>query len=114
MRQSVRSFSMIALAATLGLSACAPDAPPGVNRDDLDAAVSKAIGDPSTCLLIAKDGSGLEAGRDIVGGAYTSYFHVDVGGNVGIKNFSPAGRMLVMPNPKPSSGPMRFGSAPQP
>ena len=57
MRHSVRSFSMIALAATLGLSACAPDAPPGVNRDDLDAAVSKAIGDPSTCVLIAKAGS---------------------------------------------------------
>ena len=58
MRHSVRSFSMIALAATLGLSACGPDAPPGVNRDDLDAAVSKAIGDPSTCVLIAKAGSG--------------------------------------------------------
>ena len=58
MRHSVRSFSMIALAATLGLSACAPDAPPGVNRDDLDAAVSKARGAPSTCVLIAKAGSG--------------------------------------------------------
>lgn len=58
MRHSVRSSSVVALAVTLGLSACAPDAPPGVNRDDLDAAVSKAIGDPTTCVLIGKAGSG--------------------------------------------------------
>jgi hypothetical protein len=28
-----------------------------VNRDELDAAVSKAIGDPASCLLMAKAGS---------------------------------------------------------
>lgn len=29
-----------------------------MNRDDLDAAVSKAVGDPNTCVLIAEAGSG--------------------------------------------------------
>jgi hypothetical protein len=29
-----------------------------VDRDELDAQVSKAIGDPASCLLIAKAGSG--------------------------------------------------------
>src|SRR4030095_9622817 len=40
------------------LTACSPGAPPGVNRDELDAAVSRAIGDPNSCLLIARKGSG--------------------------------------------------------
>ena len=44
--------------AALSLAACSPGAPPGVNRDDLDAAVSKAVGDPNTCVLIAEAGSG--------------------------------------------------------
>ena len=43
---------------TLALAACAPSAPPGVDRDQLDAAVSRAIGDPNSCLLIAERGSG--------------------------------------------------------
>jgi hypothetical protein len=57
---SVRFIRMSALgvAAVLGLAACSPDAPPGVDRDELDAAVSKAIGDPATCVLIGKAGSG--------------------------------------------------------
>ncbi len=48
----------LVLLAALALSACAPDAPPGVDRDALDAAVSKAVGDPATCVLIARAGSG--------------------------------------------------------
>ncbi len=44
--------------AVLSLAACSPTAPPGVDRDALDAAVSKAVGDPNTCVLIAKAGSG--------------------------------------------------------
>jgi hypothetical protein len=40
------------------LSACSPGAPPGVDREQLDAAVSRAIGDPNSCLLIAEAGSG--------------------------------------------------------
>jgi hypothetical protein len=54
MRASLTTLSVVSL---LTLAACAPDAPPGVNREDLDAAVSKAIGDPATCVLIAKAGS---------------------------------------------------------
>ena len=49
--------ALLGLAALLALSACSP-APPGVNRDELDAAVSRAIGDPNSCLLIAQAGSG--------------------------------------------------------
>ncbi len=40
--------------AALGLAACQPGAPPGVDRDALDAAVSKAIGDPASCVLISR------------------------------------------------------------
>ena len=40
------------------LAGCAPGAPAGVKKDDLDAAVSHAIGDPATCLMIADQGSG--------------------------------------------------------
>lgn len=43
--------------AALTLTACSPDAPPGVDRDALDAEVSRAIGDPASCLLIARAGS---------------------------------------------------------
>ena len=39
------------------LAGCSPGGPPGVDRDELDAAVSKAIGDPASCLLMAKAGS---------------------------------------------------------
>lgn len=46
-----------ALLGALALASCAPGAPPGVDRDELDAQVSKAIGDPASCLLIAKTGS---------------------------------------------------------
>jgi hypothetical protein len=45
-------------ASFLMLAACAPGAPPGVNREELDAAVSRAVGDPATCVLIARAGSG--------------------------------------------------------
>jgi hypothetical protein len=40
------------------LSACAPGAPAGVDKAVLDDAVSRAIGDPNTCVLIAEQGSG--------------------------------------------------------
>ena len=49
---------MVALASAAGLAACSPDAPPGVDKEQLDAAVSKAIGDPNSCLLIGKANSG--------------------------------------------------------
>ena len=56
---SVRTKSTASLAALLLVAACSPSgAPPGVDRDELDAAVSKAIGDPNSCVLIAQKGSG--------------------------------------------------------
>ena len=58
MRARVRLLGAFGLAAAVGLASCAPDAPPGVDRDDLDAAISKAVGDPATCVLIGKVGSG--------------------------------------------------------
>ena len=48
----------LALLAAVSLAACSPGGPPGVDRDELDAQVSKAIGDPASCLLIAKAPSG--------------------------------------------------------
>lgn len=58
MRTQVRLLGAVSLAAALGLTACSPDAPPGVDRDALDAAVSTAIGGSATCVLIGKAGSG--------------------------------------------------------
>jgi hypothetical protein len=56
-RPEARAAAALALAA-LSLAACAPGAPKGVDKDKLDAAVSDAIGDPATCLLIAEKASG--------------------------------------------------------
>jgi hypothetical protein len=38
------------------LSACAPGAPAGVEKAKLDDAVSRAIGDPGTCVLVGQGG----------------------------------------------------------
>jgi hypothetical protein len=46
------------LAAVLLVSACGPRLPKGVDADKLDAAVSGAIGDPNTCVLVGRKGSG--------------------------------------------------------
>jgi hypothetical protein len=55
----VKTSSRGLIAATLALAACAPSgAPSGVDRDQLDAAISKAIGDPNSCVLIAEKPSG--------------------------------------------------------
>jgi len=47
----------LALAA-LSLAACGSRLPKGVNPERLDEAVSDAIGDPNTCVLIGREGSG--------------------------------------------------------
>jgi hypothetical protein len=53
------AFVVLALAlVALGVAACSPGAPKGVDKDTLDAAVSRAIGDPASCLLIAEQASG--------------------------------------------------------
>lgn len=47
----------VALAVCAGLlGACAPKAPAGVDKNVLDEAISQAIGDPGTCVLIAEKG----------------------------------------------------------
>ena len=50
----IRFAAIGVLAATL--SACAPGAPAGVDKAKLDDAVSRAIGDPGTCVLIGQGG----------------------------------------------------------
>jgi hypothetical protein len=52
-----RRIAVLALAA-LVLAACSPGAPKGVDKDTLDEAVSRAIGDPDSCLLIAEQATG--------------------------------------------------------
>ena len=47
-------FALLAIS----LAACSPTAPKGVKKDKLDAAVSDAIGDPASCLMIAERASG--------------------------------------------------------
>jgi hypothetical protein len=47
-------IAVLACAAAGLLAACAPGAPKGVDKDQLDEAVSRAIGDPASCLLIAE------------------------------------------------------------
>lgn len=42
----------------VALAACSPTAPKGVKKDKLDAAVSDAIGDPASCLMLAEQASG--------------------------------------------------------
>ncbi len=56
-RIAVRNLAALSLAA-LALCACSPGAPKGVDKDQLDAAISRAIGDPASCLLIAEQASG--------------------------------------------------------
>jgi hypothetical protein len=45
------------------LAACSPGAPKGVDKDKLDDAVSRAIGDPASCLLIAEQATGRQVYR---------------------------------------------------
>ena len=53
--------SVTALAITttcLALAACQPPAPKGIDPERLQGAVSDAIGDPNTCVLIVEKGTG--------------------------------------------------------
>jgi hypothetical protein len=54
MTRHVTGFLLLGLT----LAACSPDAPPGVDKIVLDEAVSRAVGDPNTCVLIAEKDSG--------------------------------------------------------
>lgn len=52
-----RKFAALGLAA-IALSACSPGAPKGVDKAQLDDAISRAIGDPATCVMIAEQATG--------------------------------------------------------
>lgn len=45
-------------AAALGLAACAPQGPKGAQPSRLDAQIAQAVGDPSTCVLLADAATG--------------------------------------------------------
>jgi hypothetical protein len=57
-KTSKTSLQALCAGALILLAACAPGAPPGVDKARLDEAVSRAVGDPNTCVLIAEKGSG--------------------------------------------------------
>jgi hypothetical protein len=59
MAQPPPALRLAAIALTLTvLAGCSPTAPKGVDKEKLDEAVSRAIGDPASCLLIAEQASG--------------------------------------------------------
>jgi hypothetical protein len=51
------------LTAALVLAACSPDAPKGADKATLDEAVSRAVGDPNTCVMIAERMEGGKGGK---------------------------------------------------
>lgn len=53
-RSRRRPEALLASALLLLVSACSPQAPKGVDKAKLDEAVSDAIGDPASCLMIAE------------------------------------------------------------
>ncbi len=52
-----RITAIVSLAA-LTLGACTSGAPKGIDKTRLDAAISRAVGDPATCVLIAEQATG--------------------------------------------------------
>jgi len=54
----LRAGAALALAGAAVLAGCGPALPKGVDADRLNEAVSEAIGDPNTCVLIGAKGSG--------------------------------------------------------
>jgi len=52
-----RTCGLLPLFLLLALGACAPRLPDGVDASRLTEAISQAIGDPNTCVLIAPAGS---------------------------------------------------------
>jgi hypothetical protein len=56
MRRAAAGLAL--MLAAPALAGCGPHLPKGVSADKLDQAVSDAIGDPTTCMLIGREGSG--------------------------------------------------------
>jgi len=57
----MRARAAVGLILTLALIGCGAKAPKGIKAADLDDAIGNAIGDPTTCLIIVKKGSGENA-----------------------------------------------------
>lgn len=54
-----KTLTLLAVsAAALGLAACEPAGPRGIDAEALTRQVSRAVGDPNTCVLIVEKGSG--------------------------------------------------------
>ena len=54
----MRARTAVGLILTLALIGCSAKAPKGIDAAVLDDAIGNAIGDPTTCLIIVKKGSG--------------------------------------------------------
>jgi hypothetical protein len=57
LRRPIR-LAVLCAATVAVLAGCGPRLPKGVDADRLDDAVSRAIGDPNTCMLIGRQGKG--------------------------------------------------------
>lgn len=53
-----RAALPLAAGLVLGLSACAPAAPDGLDEDVLNREIAAGIGDPTTCVLVARQSDG--------------------------------------------------------
>ena len=51
-------LALIVAAGALALAACSPKAPEGVDKAVLDEALSRVVGSPNTCVMIAEAASG--------------------------------------------------------
>ena len=54
----MKRSAVLILVLAASLSACSPKAPAGVDTAVLDDAIATTIGDPTTCVLVVKKGSG--------------------------------------------------------
>ena len=58
----MRNLAAVGLAALavsgVTLAGCSPGAPKGVDKAQLDEAISNAVGDPATCVMIAEQATG--------------------------------------------------------
>ena len=54
----MRGRALAGLIVSLALIGCSEKAPKGIDAAALDDAIANSIGDPATCVLVVKNGSG--------------------------------------------------------